>query len=709
MGSNYEASTVSAPSPYPELPGWFLSNNVISLERIREKFHRADTVRFTEEPSASGAANPPNRLTDKYLELRDTAGSAFVPDLDGSLHSSYHSLWIVSGSKDGIHHAEPMIENLTLDLSADLVVLDSLDSMALEQSFGFDFNKMFSALKMFPSSTNNTPLPIARSLIIFFQDTGMYKGVEDKDNYNESAFDEIITGIKNGIKAWRSKQGSAIAVFYTDYSSPMRDKHICNHETSVIDLDCHRGHEYTMVPQHISARRIRRMNEKFLTYILLYLKGRKLSLGIGSSPFVEWTFLKPAAAEFLSRKLLSDGELDRIARQIGGRSLGRSSTCILLHDIDAVLTRHARAALPHELPSTPLERLVGLNKYETDLLRSVISPGKSFFLLGNYHNNRVHATGDLLYLVAGKLAVSYDDVILDQATKGYAQYAISSLNVFPEVSSKPLQDLLRSNGMLLYGPPGTGKTHFCRAIASSANAKYHVISVSSATMSSKWVGETEKHISALFSLARRLSPCIIFIDEADSMFYRRTSSDMVWQRSSLNQILQEMDGLDSGDSSRPRPMVIAATNRPLDLDEAFLRRLQHKIYFKLPPPAQRHQILAHYLHKDDLADGASLEDLVDATDGYSGSDLANFCAQAARAWSFEQVSVADGNNATGVKKVKVLLTSHHFRIALDRSTATTSTSALEQFEIFAKKFNHSPITSKQVRNISSYHYMAQDN
>jgi SpoVK/Ycf46/Vps4 family AAA+-type ATPase len=306
------------------------------------------------------------------------------------------------------------------------------------------------------------------------------------------------------------------------------------------------------------------------------------------------------------------------------------------------------------------------------------------------------------------LKVSYDDVILDLATKDYVQQVVSLLNLRPESSSKQLQALMRTNGMLFYGPPGTGKTHLCRAIASSGEAKYHLISVSAAMLLSKWVGESEKYISALFSLARRLFPSIIFIDEADAMFFRRTSLDTAWQRASLNQILQEMDGIDSENSSRPRPMVIAATNRPLDLDEAFLRRLPHRVYFKLPLRVQRLQILAQYLHQGELSDEIRLMDLVDATHGYSGSDLANLCSQATLAWSSEQASLAGGKDAKEVKKAKVFLMPHHFRVALERSSATTSRSALEQFEKFATKFDPTPVASTQVRKMFGYRYGAQD-
>ncbi|KAH7304448.1 ATPase, partial [Stachybotrys elegans] len=90
-------------------------------------------------------------------------------------------------------------------------------------------------------------------------------------------------------------------------------------------------------------------------------------------------------------------------------------------------------------------------------------------------------------------------------------------------------------------------------------------------LTSSWVEDSEKLIQAAFTLARKLSPCVIFINEADSGFRRRTNSDGSWERASITQFVSEMDGL--AKNSDNTPFVLVATNRPMDLNDAFLRRL----------------------------------------------------------------------------------------------------------------------------------------
>lgn len=202
-----------------------------------------------------------------------------------------------------------------------------------------------------------------------------------------------------------------------------------------------------------------------------------------------------------------------------------------------------------------------------------------------------------------------------------------------EGSSRELLKRVRMNGALFYGPPGTGKTHLARAIASTTGA--NMLSIDAARIQNKYVGESEKMIKSAFTLATKLSPCILFIDEADALFYRRSSDDKSWQRSTLTQFLTQMDGLMSTTEPR-KPFVIAATNRPKDLDEAFMRRLPHKVLFNLPDKSARAQILRIYLKEDDLKDDVDIDSLAQETTGFSGSDLLNLCEEAALAWAMEQ-------------------------------------------------------------------------
>jgi SpoVK/Ycf46/Vps4 family AAA+-type ATPase len=141
-------------------------------------------------------------------------------------------------------------------------------------------------------------------------------------------------------------------------------------------------------------------------------------------------------------------------------------------------------------------------------------------------------------------------------------------------------------GCLLFGPPGVGKTHIVRALAKECGAR--MMSVQPSHVVDMYFGESEKLVRAVFSLARQLSPCIVFIDELDAVFSERSngngcSADKA-QRAIVTEFLQEMDGILSKQDS---VIVIGATNRPFDLDEAILRRLPQRILVELPGEAQR--------------------------------------------------------------------------------------------------------------------------
>lgn len=184
------------------------------------------------------------------------------------------------------------------------------------------------------------------------------------------------------------------------------------------------------------------------------------------------------------------------------------------------------------------------------------------------------------------------------------------------------------SGILLFGPPGTGKTMLAKAVA--AQSKSNFIAVNSSNIYDMYVGEGEKNVKALFKLARKLSPCIIFIDEVDAILDARSNAVGKASRVEiLNEFMAEWDGLLSG-ASPARVMVMAATNRPFALDDAVLRRLPRRILVDLPDPAARMQILKILLRSDTLDPSLSLALLAGPmTASYSGSDLKNVCIAAA--------------------------------------------------------------------------------
>lgn len=180
-------------------------------------------------------------------------------------------------------------------------------------------------------------------------------------------------------------------------------------------------------------------------------------------------------------------------------------------------------------------------------------------------------------------------------------------------------------GVLLYGPPGCGKTLIAKATAKASGC--HFINLQASTLTDKWYGESQKLTAAVFSLAVKIQPCIIFIDEIDSFLRNRSSLDHEATAMMKAQFMSLWDGLETGTNTQV--MVMGATNRPQDLDPAILRRMPTTFHIGLPNQSQRHDILKLILSGENLSNAINLKEIAEKTDGYSGSDLRELCRDAA--------------------------------------------------------------------------------
>ncbi|KAA0165528.1 hypothetical protein FNF31_01873 [Cafeteria roenbergensis] len=237
--------------------------------------------------------------------------------------------------------------------------------------------------------------------------------------------------------------------------------------------------------------------------------------------------------------------------------------------------------------------------------------------------------------------VRFEDIAGLEEAKGLIQEAV----VLPLVIPGYFTGIRRPwRGVLMFGPPGTGKTLLAKAVATECETTF--FAVSSSTLTSKWRGESEKMVRILFDMARHYAPSTIFIDEIDSLASARGgSSEHEASRRVKTELLVQMDGVassaatkaSSGDAGSdgeeaaagPQVVVLAASNLPWELDEAFRRRLEKRIYIPLPAQADREALFRLNLRSVVLADDVDLASLAARTEGFSGSDLTNLSRDAA--------------------------------------------------------------------------------
>ena len=225
-------------------------------------------------------------------------------------------------------------------------------------------------------------------------------------------------------------------------------------------------------------------------------------------------------------------------------------------------------------------------------------------------------------------------------------------------------------GVLLCGKPGTGKTLIAKAIAGEANVPF--ISMSGSEFIEMFAGLGASRVRKLFEKARKMSPCIIFIDEIDAIGARRTSNSGAESENNqtLNQLLVEMDGFESEENI----IVLAATNRPEMLDKALLRpgRFDRQIMIAAPDQRGREEILKIHSKDKKFAEDVSLKTISEDTAGFTGAELANVLNEAAIIATIKKhKAITNQDLDEAVKKVTVGLEKHS-RIISDKDKKLTA-------------------------------------
>lgn len=220
--------------------------------------------------------------------------------------------------------------------------------------------------------------------------------------------------------------------------------------------------------------------------------------------------------------------------------------------------------------------------------------------------------------------VTWDRIGGLETVKYILQESVEGALLYPELYLR--MKAISPRGILLWGPPGTGKTLLAKAVVAQARANF--IAVSGAELHSRWVGASEQAVRDLFTRARQAAPCVIFIDEIDTLIPVRggNKGDSGVSDRVVGQLLTEMDGVQSCDNV----LIIAATNRPDMLDPALLRagRLDLQLKVDLPDITSRFEILRVHNRDRPLAEDVNLAAWAVRTEGWNGAELALLCNQA---------------------------------------------------------------------------------
>ncbi len=292
---------------------------------------------------------------------------------------------------------------------------------------------------------------------------------------------------------------------------------------------------------------------------------------------------------------------------------------------------------------------------------------------------------ELIDMISGTIVTESPDVKWnDIAGLENVKQAVREAIVLPIAKPELFTGARRPwSGILLFGPPGCGKTLLDKAAATECNATF--FSASSADLLSKWLGESEKLISSLFKVARLKAPSLIFMDEIDSVATKRgEGSESGGERRVKTQLLSEIQGLKS--THDKILLVLGATNRPWDIDNAMLSRFEKRVHVPLPDLKARAGIFK--IHTEGVDSALTDEDFVELgvrSEGYSGRDIANVCREVIML-PVRELDMA-GLLEDSDKEVKVRdITLKDFKKTLKKVKPMTNAAILKQYNDWAEEF-----------------------